>query len=140
MSDYESPDARPSAQHTLTPEESTLLTPARQASLPAAHAQGPDPARACLFSRVRNHFLPLLTESLDAKSDHVTRLQPRLGRLHTQRHPSRCSGGNNVTREQRHVVAHVRDKLRTGENHVLGVGGLPAFAVDVEPDIEHLGI
>src|SRR5712691_5452364 len=44
--------------------------------------------RTCLFSRVRNHFLPLLTESLDAKSDYVTGLQPRLGRLHPQRHAS----------------------------------------------------
>src|SRR5882762_1306905 len=97
--------------------ESTLLTFARQATT------------ASLFPRVRNHFLPLLTKPLDAKSDHVTGLQPRLGRLHTQRHPSRCSGGNDVTREQRHVVAHVRDKLATGKNHVLGIGGLPTFAV-----------
>src|SRR6266853_4116494 len=44
----------------------------------------PHALRTCLFSRVRNHFLPLLAESLDAKSYYVTRLQPPLGRLHTQ--------------------------------------------------------
>src|SRR5712691_509316 len=104
----------------------------RAASKPFRHAHA---LRTCLLSRVRNHFLPLLTESLDAESDHVTRLQPRLGRFHTECHPSRRSGSNNVTREQRHVVAHVRDELRTGENHVPGIGGLPAFAVDVEPEI-----
>src|SRR5205814_5979533 len=124
--------------------ESTLLTFTRQASPSAAPVHYAEAVqqngKACLFSRVRNHFLPQFTESLDAKGDHVTRLQPRLGRLHAQRHPGRCSGGNDVTREQRHVVAHVRDELRTGENHVPGIGGLPAFAVDVEPDVQHLGI
>src|SRR2546421_12324555 len=54
--------------------------------------------RTCLFSRVRNHFLPLFTEPLDAERDHVTGLQPRLDRLHPQRHTGGCSGRNDVPR------------------------------------------
>src|SRR6266851_86647 len=119
--------------------ESTLSTSARQAS--SSPCTGVTPMRpGSLFPGVGNHFLPLLTQTLDAKGDHVTRLQPCLGRLHPQRHPGRGSGGNDVAGEQCHVVAHVRHKLRAGENHVLGIGRLPAFAVDVEPDVERLRI
>jgi hypothetical protein len=82
-----------------------------------------------------HHFLALLAQALDAQRHDVALLQEQR-RLHAHADAGRRAGGDDVAGQQRHELAHVAHHLGGAEDHGLGVAGLHALAVDVQPHVE----
>src|SRR5712692_2846318 len=85
-------------------------------------------------------FLALLPESLDGELHHVAGLEEHRCGLDAEADAWRRAGGDDVARQERHVVADVRDDLRDAEHHGARVAGLHALAVDLERHAECLRV
>ena len=89
---------------------------------------------------VGDHLLALLAQARYAQRHHVARLEEHGGGLDAHADARRGTRGDDVSRQQRHVVADMGNDLRHVENHGAGVAALHAPAVDVEPHVERLRV
>src|SRR5277367_2316946 len=90
--------------------------------------------------RMGYDFLCLRAQSSDAKFDLIADIEPDRFRLDSHSDPRRCTRCDDVAGQQRHVATHIRDQGFHTEDHRPGITGLPAPAVDVEPQFEVLRI
>src|SRR3954471_270025 len=72
---------------------------------------------AALLGGVGHHALFLLPEALDGDPHHIAGLEEHRTGLDAHAHARRRAGGDDVARQERHVVTHVRDDLRHAEDH-----------------------
>src|SRR5262249_22534111 len=82
-----------------------------------------------------DHALARGAQLGDPQLHDIPRLQPDL-RLLAHPDPGRGAGGDQVARLEHHELPQVVDDEERVEYHRLGVAGLPACPVDVEPHVE----
>ena len=74
----------------------------------------------------------LLAKPFNAHIHTVTRLQEDL-RLHAHADAGRCAGRDHITRIKPHELGDIMDDMGNTEDHRLGIAGLDALAIKVEP-------
>src|SRR5690606_20827830 len=78
-------------------------------------------------------------QPFNTQLDYVPRLQVQR-RLHTQPNTFRSSGRNDVSRQERHELAQIRDQMAYTENHIRGVGVLKFLSIHRKPQFKILRI
>ena len=86
------------------------------------------------------HGLALFAKACDFQLHHITGFKVDWLRLHAHPHARRGSGGDDITRVERHELGQMADNLRDREDHGRCISSLHAFAVHIQRHVQRLRV
>ena len=86
------------------------------------------------------HGLALPAKARNFQLHHIAGLEVDRFRLYAHPHTRRGSGGDDITRVERHKLGQMADNLRHREDHGRCIASLHAFAVHIQRHIQRLRV